>query len=126
MSSSTEPDLGFRNLAALNGAAFAGGRMEVAYHLLMAALHAAEDSRDGGQLAAVAAVARGQQRDLDASQPAHRLATRSAHGPRGVFETAAFMAEAVVQRLAMEDRTAELRRHHGGGSGRAEGSSPTE
>lgn len=84
---------------ALNESAFAGGHYEVAYHLLMTALHCAEELGDADRLAAVSALARGQQADLDRAAPAHRLASGSAHGPRGVFEMAAVTAGGARQRV---------------------------
>jgi hypothetical protein len=84
---------------ALNGSAFAGSHYEVAYHLLMSALHCAEDLGDMDRLAEVSALAGAQQRSLDQAAPGHRLATASARGARGVFAVAATTAEGVRQRL---------------------------
>jgi hypothetical protein len=84
---------------ALNGSAFADGHYEVAFHLLMTALHCAEDLGDADRLAEVSGVAGAQQRDLDRAAPAHRLASRSAHGPRGVFDMAAVTAGGARQRV---------------------------
>jgi hypothetical protein len=77
-----------RTLLELNEGAFARGRYEAAYNLLMAALHAAEDQSEADQLDVIATLATSQQTRLDAIAPDHRLATAQAHGPHGVFSVA--------------------------------------
>ena len=77
----------------LNKSAFERGRYETAYHLLMAALHAAEDESRADQLEVIARLAEAQQTRLDAIAPDHRLATAQAHGRHGVFTVAGQHAE---------------------------------
>jgi hypothetical protein len=85
-----------------NKDAFERGHYETAYHLLMAALHAAEDESDADQLDSVGTLAATQQVRLDALAPDHRLATAQAHGEYGVFSLAgqqAKMRARLIRRL---------------------------
>ena len=81
----------------LNRDAFERGRYETAYHLLMAALHAADDESRDDQLDVIAKLATGQQSRLDALAPGHRLATAQAHSHHGVFSVAGQHAEMRAQ-----------------------------
>jgi hypothetical protein len=85
--------------------------VEVAYHFLMAALHCAEDLRDTGRLSEVVELAHEQQKAIDALSPPHRLATQSAHGPLGVFETAARTAAVAARGLESREWLAKHQRH---------------
>ena len=87
-----------------NKSAFEQGRYETAYHLLMAALHAAEDESKADQLEVIARVAGEQQARLDTLIPDHRLATAQAHGDNGVFSLAsqhAKMRAQLIRRLSV-------------------------
>lgn len=93
----------FENLMTLNGEAFAEKRYEVAYHVLMAALHAAQDAGDPAGLRWVERTAEEQQTRIDTDTPRHRLSSDAArhHGALGIFQMAARQASAraaIVQR----------------------------
>jgi hypothetical protein len=87
----------------------AAGRYEATYHVLMSALHSAEDAGDAARLAEVAGLFRQHKRVIDAILPPHHLSTRSAHTGRSIFESGAVIAEAEIKRLASQHRLAELR-----------------
>ena len=86
----------FQQLMAINEASFADGRYEVAYHALMAALHAAQDASDVEHLRAVERAAEQQQVRIDAEAPSHRLSSHEAkkHGALGIYRMAARQASA--------------------------------
>ncbi len=96
----------------MSATAFAAGYFEVAYHLLMAALHCAQDARDAAGLAEVGRKARTCLAEIDSRFPSHSLSSRTAeaHGHRSVFEMGAVTADSMLQRLDLEDRLA-ARRH---------------
>jgi hypothetical protein len=58
---------------------FREARFEVAYHLLAAALHAAEELSDLELLSRIADVAAKCQESIDRVKPQHRLSSKSAH-----------------------------------------------
>ncbi len=97
MSSGAEraPDW-FAQLMSINREAFDSGRYEVAYHALMAALHAAQDAGDQAFLREVERAAEGQQDRIDSDSPRHRLSSHEAkrHGAVGIFRMAARQASA--------------------------------
>jgi hypothetical protein len=97
----------FERLIAINDEAFAAGRYEVAYHALMAALHAAQDAGDPAHLRSVERIAEKQQDRIDADAPRHRLATDEArgHGVIGIFRMAARQASGRAA-LVKQDRRA--------------------
>ena len=100
-------DAEYTRLRALSDTAFAAGHVEVAYYLLMAAMHCAEDTHDASSLREVAQVARTMLRTLDTENPSHRLASVSSLG-RGVpnlFEEGAKTAELTIPRVEAERRT---------------------
>jgi glutamate-1-semialdehyde aminotransferase len=103
MSGMERVDDWFEQLLGINADAFAAGRYEVAYHALMAALHAAQDASDPSHLRRVQQLADQQQDRIDAEAPRHRLASDVArrHGVIGIFRMAARQASAraaIVQR----------------------------
>lgn len=87
----------------------AAGHYEVTYHLMMAALHCAEDAGDAARLSEVAGLFRHYWHAVDAISPPHRLSTQAAHSGRSIFEAGAITAEAEIKRLESEQRLAELR-----------------
>jgi hypothetical protein len=95
----------FQQLMGINGEAFATGRYEVAYHALMAALHAAQDAGDPVHLRSVERTAEQQQDRIDADAPRHRLSSDKArkHGAVGIFRMAARQASA-RSAIAQRDR----------------------
>lgn len=99
----------YPRLMAQSAAAFAAGRYETAYHLLMAALHCAADAGDAERLAEVARACREQQKALDGGAPNHRLSSRTArqNGHAPILEMGATTAEAAAKRLKSERLLAE-------------------
>ena len=110
MSGAEQADGWFDQLMQINGDSFAAGRYEVAYHALMAALHAAQDQGDPDLLRRVGLTAEQQQVRIDADSPTHRLASSEAHkhGAMGIFRMAARQASARAT-MVQHDRHA-----HGG------------
>ena len=85
-----------------NKAQFEQGRYETAYHLLMAALHAADDESKADQLDMIGTLAATEQTRLDVLAPGHRLASAQAHSRQGVFSVAgqhATMRAELLRRL---------------------------
>jgi hypothetical protein len=58
--------------------AFAEGRLELGYHVLAAALHAAEEIDSLDPLAEIGRLAEQRQREVDSMRPEHRLSSHSA------------------------------------------------
>jgi hypothetical protein len=80
------------------------GEYEVAYHALMAALHAAESARDLAGVDQVAATAREQEAVMESIQPPHNLSTVRAkeRGNHSVYRGLELHAHAVRLRLRGE------------------------
>jgi hypothetical protein len=70
----------FDELLALSRDAHAGRHHEVAYHALIAALHAAQDANDHAGMRVIVDEARAQIDWIDRHDPAQRLSTTSAAG----------------------------------------------
>src|SRR5262249_50758845 len=96
MSGAEQARAWFAQLMRTNGEAFDAGHYEVAYHALMAALHAAQDASDMEHLRAVERAAELQQGRIDADAPSHRLSSHEAkkHGALGIYRMAARQASA--------------------------------
>jgi hypothetical protein len=92
-------------ILALNERAAAAGDYEVAYHLLMAALHAADHAKDRAALDRILALSRRQGAAVDAEQPPHQLSRAQAHarGQTALFESLAAHIEAVRLRMHSEE-----------------------
>ncbi|HEU4700425.1 MAG TPA: hypothetical protein VFS40_14670 [Gemmatimonadales bacterium] len=105
----------------LHERARAAGRLEVAYHALAAALHAAEDGADNERIEAVGVRARQEQERIDRELPGHWLATAVQAGREvhdGTHHTPLYTmlartAAAARARAAADSvvRRAEQRRH---------------
>src|SRR5262249_10948867 len=110
MSGANQANDWFAQLTGIDHGAFEAGRYEVAYHALMAALHAAQDVGDLEHLREVGRAAERQQDRIDADGPGHRLSSHEAkkHGAMGIFRMAARQASARAA-IAQHDRRA-----HGG------------
>jgi hypothetical protein len=91
----------FEEILALNGQAAARGDYEVAYHLLMAALHHADHIGDEAALARLADLARKQGAAVEAVQPPHHLSRRLAEtrGQTALFDSFQAHVDAVRLRL---------------------------
>jgi hypothetical protein len=68
----------YRHLIDLHEAAFQSGRYELGYHLLAAALHAAEDLDDLDLLSDLGKLAQEAQTEIDRQSPTHRLSSTAA------------------------------------------------
>ena|SRR5690349_12538774 len=88
-------------LLALNRRAAAGGDYEVAYHLLMAALHTADHAKDLAGLERIAQLAKEQGTAVERVRPAHHLSRHQAQlrGQTAVFESLLTHIDAVRLRL---------------------------
>jgi hypothetical protein len=96
MTGAEQANAWFAQLMRINSEAFDAGHYEVAYHALMASLHAAQDAGDVEHLRAVERTAEQQQDRIDADAPNHRLSSHQAkkHGAMGIFQLAARQASA--------------------------------
>src|SRR5262245_10715280 len=101
---SFDPHTGYGQILAFSRDAFAAGHAEVAYHLLMGCLHAAQTSGDTERLQEVAGAARSMLRALDESDPPHPLGTLGSQkrGTSNIFMSAVRMAENVIKMLQAE------------------------
>ena len=90
-------------LLALNRRAADEGDFEVAYHLLMAALHFVDHAKDLDALEEIARLGREQGQALE-NVPSHPLSRRQAHlrGQTALFDSFAAHVEAVRLRLTSE------------------------
>ena len=88
-------------ILALNARAAAAGDFEVAYHLLMAALHLADHSGDEAALDRLAQIARAEADALEAVQPPHHLSRQlaGARGQTALFDSFQHHIEAVRLRM---------------------------
>ena len=77
----------YERLLDVSRAAHGNGQHEVAYHALVAAMHAADDGADAARLREVEREAEAQIAWIDRHAPGHRLSTHSAgrHGHPGVY-----------------------------------------
>jgi hypothetical protein len=69
----------YRRLLEIHNQAFEAERFELGYHVLAAALHAAEELNDNDLLTEVGRLAEERQKKIDAITPQHRLSSSSAH-----------------------------------------------
>jgi len=88
-------------LVSLSEEAAAGGQFEVAYHTLMAALHASEREGSTAGVDRVSRVAANQERAIEAVRPPHPLSQASAskRGTESVYSTLQTHAQAVRLRI---------------------------
>lgn len=91
--------------------AFEGGQVEVAFHALSAAGHAAEDERSMERLGEVERNARDLLRTLDSTRPEHRFSSESSkvRGHQSIFEQLAVTASGMRTRIKTDRQRAELR-----------------
>jgi len=104
----------FERLLEMHQAAFENRRFDVAYHLLAAALHAAEELQSAERLSAVETLAEERQRALDAQEPVHRLSTSSANHRGSVPQYTALVgiAHAIRGRMVAESARERARSLH--------------
>jgi hypothetical protein len=93
----------------LNGEAAARGEYEVAYHLLMAALHAADYAKNFQVLERIAALAREQAEAIERTQPPHQLSRSHAQmrGQTALYDSLGAHVEAVRLRLQSDRQRAK-------------------
>lgn len=96
----------------LNAEAAARGQYEVAYHLLMAALHAADHEKDLAALDRISKIGKEQSAAIERIQPPHHLSRRQAQlrGQTSLFDSLGAHIEAVRLRLQSEEQRAKVRR----------------
>ena len=99
-------------MLALNRQAAAGGDYEVAYHLLMAALHMADHTRDLAGVERIAQLAKEQCAAIERVRPAHHLSRQQAQlrGQTSVFDSLGAHIDAVRLRLQSDEQRSKLRR----------------
>jgi hypothetical protein len=92
-------------LLELNHRAAQQGEFEVAYHVLMAALHRADHARDVGALSEIARRGREQAEALERLKPPHALSRFQAQlrGQTAVFDSFAAHVDAVRLRLQSDE-----------------------
>ena len=100
-----------RELLGLNRRAADDGDYEVAYHLLMAALHLADHAKDLAALERIAQLANEEGQAVERVQPQHHLSRHQAQlrGQTALFDSLAAHIEAVRLRLQSEQQ--RLKRH---------------
>jgi hypothetical protein len=88
-------------LLRINGTSYAAGHFQVAYHVLSAALHCAEDLLDPELAASVQERAERQQAELDRTEPPHPLSTvgASRRGTHPLFTSLSRTAHAAHARI---------------------------
>ena len=88
-------------LLRINGTSYAAGHFQVAYHVLSAALHCAEDLLDLELAATVRERAERQQTELDRTEPPHPLSTAGAsrRGTHPLFTSLSRTAHAAYARI---------------------------
>jgi hypothetical protein len=88
----------YRHLLDLHEEAFRASRFELSYHLLAAALHAAEDRDSVELLTEVGTLAEQCQQKVDALRPDHRLSSASARKRGNPAQYAALVSIAAAVR----------------------------
>ena len=93
-------------LLQLNRRAAEQGDFEVAYHLLMAALHHADHARDQRAVDEIGRLGREQGEALERVKPVHALSRRQAHlrGQTAIFDSFGAHVEAVRLRLHSDEQ----------------------
>ena len=108
----TEPaDKLYRQIMQMHDQAFAAERYEVAYHLLAAAMHAAEELKSVDLLERLEAMALTRQSEIDETAPGHTISSGSAHrrGHSALFANLATTAAAARGRIAADSVVARIR-----------------
>jgi len=106
-----EGDKLYRTLMQMHEDTFAAGLFEVSYHLLAAALHAAEEADNLELITRVEMQATQRQAEIDRSQPQHKVSSASAAG-RGnfaLFTALSATAGAARGRIAADQAVARVR-----------------
>jgi hypothetical protein len=92
----------YTRLLDMHEEAVSAGRLELGYHLLAAALHAAEELNSLERLVAIGRLAENEQKKLDSMKPEHRLSSSAANrrGNPGRYSSLAAIAAAARGRIA--------------------------
>ena len=101
----------YRTLMQMHEETFDAGLFEVSYHLLAAALHAAEEVNDIERLARLETLATQRQAEIDRTQPRHKVSSASANG-RGnfaLFTSLSAIAGAARGRIAADQAVSRIR-----------------
>jgi hypothetical protein len=95
----------------LNADAAAQGDYEVAYHLLMAALHVADHTRDFAALERITKLTKEQGAQVEAVQPPHHLSRAQAQlrGQTAVFDSLIAHIDAVRLRMQSDEQRSKRR-----------------
>lgn len=98
-------------LLTMNAQAASRGEYDVAYHLLMAALHAADHEKDAAAVERIAGLAKEQGAAIERLQPSHLLSRAQAQtrGQTAVFDSLLAHVEAVRLRLQSEEQRGRRR-----------------
>ncbi|MFL5402998.1 MAG: hypothetical protein ACJ8BF_09295 [Gemmatimonadales bacterium] len=96
MSDREPADQLYHHLLSLHEAAFEGGSFELGYHLLAAALHAAEELDSLELLTEIGKLAGERQKKVDELKPEHRLSSNSARKRGNPAQYAALVAIAAA------------------------------
>jgi hypothetical protein len=111
MQADHEADKLYRTLMQMHEETFDAGLLEVSYHLLAAALHAAEKVNDIERLGRLETLATQRQAEIDRTQPQHKVSSASANG-RGnfaLFTSLSAIASAARGRIAADQAVARIR-----------------
>jgi hypothetical protein len=104
-------------LLRINAGTYEAGRYQVAYHILAAALHCAEELSDLELAMTVQRRAERQQAELDGAAPAHQLSTAAAtgRGTSALFTSLGRTAHAAATRIKgqiVQEQAGAARRRH--------------
>jgi hypothetical protein len=101
----------FQHLMQMQEQAFRDRRFEVSFHLLAAAVHAAEELKSVGLLKELGALASSRQEELDRKEPVHAISTAAAQarGNSALFATLATTANATRARIAADAAVGRIR-----------------
>jgi hypothetical protein len=106
----------YQRLMQIHEQAFEAGRFQVAYHVMAAAVHAAEEFNSVESLEQVEVLARSRQAELDEREPEHAISTASAksRGNTALFANLATTAGAARVRISAEVTVGRMRSVGGG------------
>jgi hypothetical protein len=101
----------YQHLLQLHHDTFEAQRYELSYHVLAAALHAAEELNSVALLTNVQSVAANRQAEIDQLQPEHRISSMAAkvRGNFALFTSLANIAGAARGRIAADQTLGRLR-----------------
>ena len=101
----------YQDLLQMHQEAFAAARFELAYHVLAAALHAAEEAENLDWLGDIEDLAKDRQAEIDTSHPDEKISSVSAGGRGNVARFTALAATAAATRGRIVAQRALQRTH---------------